>query len=71
MGHAVITPRPQRGALLTVSIGDSETREWRTDPAFRDGLTRDISKRALQRGRKYFEIRDARGVALLIGEVSK
>ncbi len=62
--------RASRGALMTVSIGVGESREWQTDVAFREDMVKDITKRARAKGRRFFEITDARGESLHVGEVS-
>lgn len=62
--------RAARGALLTVSIGASESVEWAGDLAFRTALRRDVARRARERGRRFYEIRDAAGVLLDVGEVA-
>lgn len=61
--------RPPRGALLLVSIGETESAEWATDEAFRRTLTSDVARRARERGRRFYEIRDASNELLDVGEV--
>ncbi len=61
--------RPPRGALLTVSLSRAESTEW-SDAAFRDGLVKDVAKRARAKGRRYFEIYNSAGVSLHVGESS-
>jgi hypothetical protein len=63
--------RPARGALLTVSIGDTEAAEWQTDAEFRAALLKDITRRTRDKGRKFFEIIDPKGKALHVGEISR
>ncbi len=62
--------RVSRGALLTVSIGVGESHEWQNDAEFRQDMVKDITKRARAKGRRFFEITDARGASLHVGEVS-
>jgi hypothetical protein len=60
--------RPARGALLTVEISRSESAEWPLDAELREAVKRDCARRARERGRRYFEIYDATGARLHVGE---
>lgn len=62
-------PRPSRGALMLVSISQSETVQWGEDPDFRTKTVADFAKLARQRGRRFLEIRDVRGTRLVLTEV--
>lgn len=62
--------RPPRGALLTVSLGRSESAEWVSDADFRESVISDVTKRARERGRVFFEVYGDDGRRLHVGEVA-
>lgn len=62
--------RPPRGSLLTISVSRSETEQWSTDEEFRTEFLRGVAKMTRERGRKFFEVYDANGRRLTVGEAS-
>lgn len=70
-GADVIVPprKPARGALLSVALGRTESSEWALDAKLREQVNTDASRRAREKGRKFFEVRDANGKVLNVGSV--
>lgn len=61
--------RPSRGSLLTVSISRTDAEEW-ADPKYREDLKKAAANRARKHGRRFFELRNERGILLHVGEVA-
>jgi hypothetical protein len=66
----VVVIRPSRGSLLTVSISRTDAEEWE-DPKYREDFKKAVETRAKARGRRYFEVRNDRGLLLHVGEVAQ
>lgn len=60
--------RTRGSSQMQVWLSHSETREW-VDLQYRADAVKGFRQRALERGRKYFEVFGADGKLLLAGEV--
>jgi uncharacterized protein (AIM24 family) len=67
---AVVAPgRPRKATSMQVWLSSSESEEYHTDSAFRQKLLRALKARAATKGRRFFEVFDAKGEFLHLGEV--
>lgn len=62
--------RPSRGNLLQISISENEAEDWATDPRARERALRDFARMAREKGRRFLEVRGARGEQLVVQEVA-
>ena len=55
--------------LLTLTISETETRNWATCPATRAAAKIEAFRRAFRAGRRFYQVQGADGRVLAVGEI--